>query len=288
MAVTTAAVVGIAGAVAGTGMSFAQASKAKKERNAAAEAAQAAMADARKRLEINVFEGLSVKKLPYEQAREASLVQGAMATEAARESERGVAATAGRVQMAQQEQQAKIAAAQEAEMTEIERLAASEEGRLLDVGTQLDLEEVAGAQQAAMEAQERMSQATQRGMEGIVNLTGQIAAAAPLFAKTSAARQVQKLQREAAAGKIKPEDLQNKLAGMGSYSGIDLSGVGYTTNMNYKEDEIKRLMSADNTLTKEQAAAQVKMKMTQPQFADYLSQFEAKDLRSLRKYLFTE
>jgi hypothetical protein len=49
-----------------------------------------------------VYDALGIQKTPYELEREAMLSAGAQATEAARESERGVAATAGRVYAGQQ------------------------------------------------------------------------------------------------------------------------------------------------------------------------------------------
>jgi hypothetical protein len=64
-------------AVAGSVSSFAQASKQRKKMDAAQQEARKAMTEAKKRLDINVMEGLSVQKEPYELAREAALVQGA-------------------------------------------------------------------------------------------------------------------------------------------------------------------------------------------------------------------
>lgn len=228
---------GMAATAATTGMSFAQMSKQKKLQAEAEAEANKAMAEAKKRLEINVYEKLGVAKLPYEQAREAAIVQGAMATEAGRESERGAAATAGRVQLAQQQQQADIAAAQEKEMLDLNKLVATEQGRLLDVGTQLNLEEVAGAQMAAQNAEERANQALTQGMQGITSLAGQAAAAAPLFAKASIAN-----QKAAVSGmQFTPEQFQ-KFANLGGQSigpagstGLDFEEIGQMSNAQYKD-----------------------------------------------------
>jgi len=100
MAVTTAAVVGIAATAGTTAMSFTQAGKQRKlQRQAESEAAEA-MAAARKKLDVNFYEQLAIQKEPYELEREALLSAGAQAIEAGQESERGAAATAGRVMMA--------------------------------------------------------------------------------------------------------------------------------------------------------------------------------------------
>ena len=69
-ALTGAAVAsGIAGAsmLAGGVKSFSEAAKAKKNKEEADRLAAERMADARKRLEVNVMEGLSIQKEPYEQ-----------------------------------------------------------------------------------------------------------------------------------------------------------------------------------------------------------------------------
>lgn len=238
--------VSIGVAAVGVGMSFYQMSEQQKAQREAEAEADRAMAEAKKRLEINVYEKLGIAKLPYAQAREASLVQGAMATEMARESERGVAATAGRVQMAQQEQQADIAAKQEQEILNLEKLVATEEGRLLDIGTQLNLEEVAGAQMAAANAEERKNQALMQGMQGATQLAGQVAAAAPLYSKSQAVKQEGALrsQYDAAAksGNLKadfldtqgkPLPFQQALSKMQGPAGWDYSGIATMKQEDY-------------------------------------------------------
>jgi len=134
-------------AVAGSISSFSQASKQKKRMQAAEREAKKAMAEAKTRLGVNVMEGLSIQKEPYELAREASLVAGTQALQAGVEGdERGAAATAGRVFMGQQDAQGKIRAAMGQEMGDINRAVVAEEGRLKDLGMGLSLEEAAGAQ----------------------------------------------------------------------------------------------------------------------------------------------
>lgn len=239
--------VSIGVAAVGVGMSFYQMSEQQKAQREAEAEADRAMAEAKKRLEINVYEKLGIAKLPYAQAREAALVQGAMATEVARESERGVAATAGRVQMAQQEMQADIAAKQEQEILNLEKLVATEEGRLLDIGTQLNLEEVAGAQMAAANAEERKNQALMQGMQGATQLAGQVAAAAPLYSKSQAVKQEGALRAQydatvASGAQLKPQfyDTQGKplpfqqaLSKMQGPTGWDYAGIGTMKQEDY-------------------------------------------------------
>jgi hypothetical protein len=179
-----AAGVGVASTGISAGMSFSQANKQKKLQKEAEAEADKAMASARARLDVNYMDALSVQKEPYELQREAMLSQGTQATDAAQESERGAAAGAGRVQMAQNEAQGAIRTEMGKELTEIERLKVAEESRLRDLQTQLDLGEVEGAQMAARNAQEMAAQATTQGWEGVTSMATQAANMIPLYAKT--------------------------------------------------------------------------------------------------------
>ena len=179
-----AAGIGIASSLGGAAMSFTQANKQRKLEKQAVAEADKAMASARARLDVNYMNALSVQKEPYELQREAMLAQGTQATDAAQESERGAAAGAGRVQMAQNEAQGDIRTAMGKELTEIDRLKRAEESRLRDLQTQLDLGEVEGAQMAARNAQEMAAQATTQGFEGLTSAATQVANLVPLYAKS--------------------------------------------------------------------------------------------------------
>lgn len=176
-----AAGVGIASSLGGAAMSFSQANKQQKLQKEAESEANKAMAEARKRLDVNYMDALSVQKEPYELQREAMVAQGAQAIDAAKDSERGVAAAAGRVQMVQNEAQAGIRTAMGKELTEIERLKVAEDARLRDLNVQLDLGEVEGAQMAARNAQEMAAQATAQGFEGVTSAATQAANLVPLY-----------------------------------------------------------------------------------------------------------
>jgi hypothetical protein len=179
------AIIGIATTVATTAMSFAQANKQKQLQKQAEQEADKAMLAARKRLEVNYMDALSVQKEPYELMRKEMLIQGTQATQAAEESERGVAATAGRIQGLQNEAQEKIRSAMGDEMTEIERLKVAEDARLRDLNTQLDLGEVEGAQIAAANAQEMSAAAMEQGFAGVTSLATQAANQVDLYGKNN-------------------------------------------------------------------------------------------------------
>lgn len=169
-------------AVAGSVSSFAQASKQKKKIAAAEAEAKKAMAEAKKRLDVNVYEQLAIQKEPYELAREASLVAGTQALQAGVEgAERGAAATAGRVAMAQAAEQAQTRAAMGQELQGIQQQIVGEEARLADMGMGLNLEEAAGAQEAAANAEALRAQAIQQGFEGLISAGTTALQLAPLY-----------------------------------------------------------------------------------------------------------
>ena len=189
--------VGIASTAISTIGSFAQAAEQNRKMREAEEAAAAAILEARKRLEVNYYEGLGIQKEPYELARRELLTQGALAPEALKEGdERSLAAGVGRVQLAQQAGQEKVATAMQQEKAQLDKLIAAEEGRLADIGSQLYLQEAIGAQEAAADAQRAEAQAIQQGFAGVTRLGGQIAAIPQLYGKTPEARAAAGIDRD--------------------------------------------------------------------------------------------
>jgi predicted GNAT family N-acyltransferase len=187
MALTTAAAIGLTLTAATSGASFIQAGNQKRLQRQAEAEAEKAMAEARKGLEVNTYEQLGINKEIYETERESQLVAAAQIIEAARESDRGAEATAGRVLLASQEAQKDITKRMAQEQQAIDVAIATEQSRLRDIGVQLSLEEVAGAQLAAAQSQEMAGQAMQQGLQGIASLGQQVAAAVPLYPQQKSA-----------------------------------------------------------------------------------------------------
>ena len=155
----------------GTGLSFAQAAKQNKLRKESEKEAAKSLERAREILGTNYLEGLSLPKEAYEREREAMLSSGAQAVQAAQEAEtRGAAATSGRVQMAQQAGQREIATAQADRLLELEKTGRAEEARLQQGLANIELAGVAGAQQAARDAQMAQQRAVMLGTQGLKNL----------------------------------------------------------------------------------------------------------------------
>jgi len=98
------------------------------------------------------------------------------------------------------------------------------------VNVDLNLEEAAGAQMAAANAQEAANAATLAGVEGIVSMGQQAAAAAPLYAKDRGAQQaaISKLQ-------MTPEQM-SQFGSVKNYEGSTLgeAGAGFT-NLDFEK-----------------------------------------------------
>ncbi len=208
---TTGALIASAAIQAGTSAAgFAQSGKARKEMKKAQADADAVMAAARKKLQINYLKELSVAKEPYELARENLLQGSAAALQAGVEGEtRGAAVIGGQVLMAQQAQAAQQSASMSQEMKRLEELAAREESRLQSARVDLDLGEVKGAQQAAADFQ-AAADAAKAG--AIKSAAGALTTGVQIFSENPFD------VTKAAGGTSAPS--------LGTYSGTDYSNFG--------------------------------------------------------------
>ena len=196
MGVATAiAIGGLALSAGSTAASFVQAANQKKNAAQAQRDAEKAMIEARRKLEPNYYAKLAVNKEPYYLQMEAASQEAAQAIEAAREQPRGVAATAGRVQMAINDMGGDIRGAMSKEMSELDKLKAQEDSRLRDIGVQLDLEEVAGQQQMAADAQAAAAAATSQGWQGVTSMGQQALQLVPLYAGGGAGKEARQQRR---------------------------------------------------------------------------------------------
>ena len=168
MAAATAIIAG-ASTLASTGMSFVQAGKQKKLAKDAQAAADAAFKKAEAQLDVNYFEQLGVSKTPYDNQREAIAQAGAQAMEIGRESERGGAATAGRVLAQSNIAQQGITDKQTKDLEALNKLVAAEESRLAGERANLSLDQAEGAGIAAAQAQNQQNQAIMSGVTGLAN-----------------------------------------------------------------------------------------------------------------------
>jgi hypothetical protein len=169
MAGLVTGIAGLAISAGTTAASFIQAGQQKRKQQQFEADAAKALAEARKKLQVNYAEAMSVNKEPYNQERMAMLNAGAQITQAAAESKRGVSAAAGQILAQQQNAQQDISNRQGIDMQNIQNAILEEESRLRDINTGLDVQELAGQQQAAADAKLAAQIATQQGIQGIGN-----------------------------------------------------------------------------------------------------------------------
>ena len=240
MAIATAtalAVASIGVSAAGAGASFVQAGKQRQLQQKAEAEASRTLEEARKKLDVNFYEQLGINKEAYELEREALLVQGAQAIDAAVESERGAAATAGRVQLAQQEGQAGVRTAMAQEVMGLNKLVAGEDSRLRDAKVNLDLAEAQGAQLAARDAQQAAAASFGQGVAGLQSVAQQGLQMVPLYQKTKGAKIASQIADTAMGSQygLSQVELQRSIAGMGSVNNVDLSKVASMTPLQYQD-----------------------------------------------------
>lgn len=180
------AAIGSAAITAGTTTaSFIQAGKQKDAMRKAEREANKKMKDARKKLEVNYMESLSVPLEAYEREMEALNVQAATLTQAAVEGDqRGAGAVAGRIAQAGQEAVSQQRTAMAKDLYNLEAATAEEDARLRDIGVSLDLGEVEGAQLAAADASRARADAINQGIQGIGNTLQSGMDAIPLYQKS--------------------------------------------------------------------------------------------------------
>lgn len=222
-----AAGIGLASNLASSIMSFSQASKEKKAIQEAEMAAARALEEAKKKLEVNVFKGLAIAKEPYELEREALISAGAQAIQAGQEAERGAAATAGRIQMAQQESQAGVRSQMAEDLFDLEKLTAQEESRLIGERAKLDLAEAEGAQMAAAQAANARQQAISQGASSIGKIATDLASFAKLYSGEDAVDSESSAEKKAARDERKAQRIENRNAKKAARRGKETGYVDY-------------------------------------------------------------
>lgn len=182
MAVTTAAVVGIAAGVASTAKSFSDAAKAKKAQKKASEDAARLMSDARKRAQVDEFAGLSVPTDAYEAAFETTLAANKQQVEALQEGDtRALAAGIGRAgaQAAASAEQTRQQMGQD--LFNVQKMKAQSRENIKQQLIGMDVGAAKDAKAEAAYQEQLRAQKIQQGIQGIGQVAGAVGGAAPLF-----------------------------------------------------------------------------------------------------------
>jgi hypothetical protein len=153
-------------ALSGVG-SFIQAGQRQKEIDKANAAAQKAVAEAKKQIQLKPYEALTVSDTPYERQREMFASQAAQATQAAAEMGAAGMGRVGAIAMAGDEAQAQVRDQQIQKLEAIEQLKAQDEARASQQLASLSLQEAEGAQLAARDAQTAKAAAFTSGLGAV-------------------------------------------------------------------------------------------------------------------------
>ena len=170
MGIATGTAIALGISAVGTGASFLQAGKQNRLAKDAQTAADKAFKDAEAQLDVNYFEQLGISKTPYENQRNAITQASAQAMEVAKESDRGGAATAGRVLAQSNLAQQNITDQQTKDLEALNKLVATEESKLGTSRANLSLSQAEGAGIASAQAQNAANQSIAQGIQGIGNM----------------------------------------------------------------------------------------------------------------------
>lgn len=226
------AAVGAAVAIGTAAASGAEASKSKKAAREAEKVAAKKLEEARKQIQVMPMQELGLNLDLYKQQMESSQVSAAMSLDAAQQADqRGLAAAAGRTQMADIANQRQTSLDQASALQKLEMVKAQERQQASEKLANLSLEEAAGAQAAAAESEQmaaaQTNQAIQSSMnavEGAANIAGQ--AAAP---KMNADAAFDKSFSSANEADLKAYLLNNEkaVAGLGimGIDALDMAGI---------------------------------------------------------------
>lgn len=243
---TIAAGVGLATSLGTAGASFGNARKMMRENQKANEAAARALAEAKKKMNVNYYEQLGIQTGVYEMASRQAKSTAADLIRAAQQGEgRGVGAAAGQIYAAGLEGQEQVRASMAEDLMGLDKLVAAEDSRIAGALAGLDLQAAEGAQLAARDAQRAAAAATTEGMQSLQSGAQQLYEAAPLFDKSQGMRQYEKLKSLATKQGLSQQELQDRLVEFGKQEGLaQLTGVGYTpTGLDAQGKPIQGLMT---------------------------------------------
>ena len=168
MAATLAAIGLGVQALSGVG-SFIQAGQRQKEIDKANRAAQKAVAEAKKQIQVKPYEALTISDTPYEQQREKIASMAAQQMESYKELGVQGMRGAGALAMASNEAQAKVQAEQTKALEGMELLQAGDELREAKELGQLAKDEAEGAQKAAAVAQSAKAASITSGFNALTD-----------------------------------------------------------------------------------------------------------------------
>jgi|TARA_R100001369_G_scaffold51325_1_gene78166 hypothetical protein len=205
MAVTTAAVIGVAASAGGAINSFSQSAKQGRKSEEAEAAAKKAMAAAKAKAEKNFYAGLNVSTEAYDAAFQNNLQAQTQNIQALQEGDsRNLAAGVGLVQQASDASTNTTRLALQKDLEANEKMKADAKDAINQDLKRIDLGYAKDQDKVAKESAAASAQAMSQGISGVVSTAGQAAQLAPLFGggATTAAEQayLDRMAADKAAG----------------------------------------------------------------------------------------
>ena len=194
MAVTTSAVIGIAAGAGNAVQGFRASAEAKNAAEKARGEATKLMNDARRRAEVNNYEGLNIPLDAYEAKFENNLAADRQAIEALQEGDsRALAAGVGKIG-AQQNTEAQATRFDMAEeMFGMNKMKADSKENIKQQMVAIDVGGATMADQIAYEEEQRRMKGLEAGMAGIGQVAEGINTLAPLYGKSTADKRAEKM-----------------------------------------------------------------------------------------------
>ena len=198
MAVTTAAVIGIAAGGASAAQGFMSSKNAKVAAENAREAADKMMADARRRAEVDNYANLSLPLDSYEAQLENNLAADKQAVEALQEGDaRALAAGVGRVGAQQAAESDATRIAMGDEMFDINKMKADSKENIKQQMVAMDVGGAKMQDQIAYEEEQRRAAGMQQGFAGIGQVASGVGDLAPLYGKSTGDKRAGKMMDDA-------------------------------------------------------------------------------------------
>ena len=190
MAAVTAAVTGVVVGATSMGFSIAQAVDSQKKMRSAQRAAEKSFSDAKRTIEAsNYYDRLNVFKGPFERSRDELGSLGYGAISRSLEGERDISATAGRVQMAQNEAQMDVADTLSGKLEKMAQMSATQQINIDDTLAGIELQNAKDARKSQAQSQAQMNRSIVQAAQSAGQVITSGAELVPLYMGNAASKQ---------------------------------------------------------------------------------------------------
>jgi len=210
--------------VLGAGFQIAQAIDAKKKQRDAERAAKVALSQAKSKLAVNRLEGVQLPLDAYEAAMRETTAQQMQSLEGLREADaRSLAAGVGKLQMAGDVATERTRRQMEQAITQREEAIAKEQSRIDQTLATLDLQEAAGAQEAAAQREEQFARGLSGGIAGLGSAVQTLYADSDLYqGRENELKAAAELQKQGEYAGLSVREARRRMLEDGNYSQLEI------------------------------------------------------------------